>query len=121
MNAGSGGSHSSGNAEPSRKPCLELVSVFKGILTVTDLNDFNGPAQIRFWCFFRPSARNFCVPGRLLRLRQAQASLLGEGLAKWYTRVVHNGFPRPPKVPYLLGFLHLVGLWKRVPPSPPVA
>jgi hypothetical protein len=44
---------------------------------------------------------------------------LGEGLEKWYTRVVHNGFPRPPKVPYLLGFLHPAGLWKRVPLSPP--
>jgi hypothetical protein len=29
-------------------------------------------------------------------------------------------FLRSPKVPYLLGFLHPVGLWKRVPLSPPV-
>ena len=28
-----------------RNSCLELVSELAGILTVTDLNDFNGPAQ----------------------------------------------------------------------------
>jgi hypothetical protein len=54
------------------------------------------------------------------RLTLAQARCLGEGLVKWYTRVVHNGFPRSPKIPYLLGFLHPVGRWKRVPPSPPL-
>jgi hypothetical protein len=50
---------------------------------------------------------------------QAQGTWLGEGLVKWYTRVVHSGFSRSPKVPYLLGFLHPVGQWKRVPLSPP--
>jgi hypothetical protein len=56
----------------------------------------------------------------LPRLTLAQAKWLGEGLVKWYTRVVHNGFPRSPKIPYLLGFLHPEGQWKRVPPSPPL-
>ena len=34
-----------GNGGRRRNPCLELVSELAGILTVTDLNDFNGPAQ----------------------------------------------------------------------------
>jgi len=45
---------------------------------------------------------------------------LGEGPVKWYTPVVHNGFPRSPKVLYLLGFLHRADRWKRVPFSPPL-
>jgi len=33
-----------GNGGRRRNPCLELFSELAGILTVTDLNDFNGPA-----------------------------------------------------------------------------
>jgi hypothetical protein len=34
-----------GNGGGGRNPYLEPVSELAGILTVTDLNDFNGPAQ----------------------------------------------------------------------------
>jgi hypothetical protein len=45
MKSSASDSYFSGSAERSRNPRLGLVSVFSGILTVTDLNIFNGPAQ----------------------------------------------------------------------------
>jgi hypothetical protein len=43
--------------------------------------------------------------GRAPTLTQAWADWLGEGLEKWYTRVVHNRFSPAAESPLFIGFL----------------
>jgi hypothetical protein len=65
----------------------------------------------------RPNARILEPPPLVESLNQA--------VLAWRSprKVVHTSgtrhFHRSPECPYLLGFLHRTGPWKRVPPSPP--